>query len=99
MVCAAVEASRLRLRPIVMTSLVFTLGIVPLVIAKGLSSDTQNALGTGLFGGMISATILAVLGACLRRDLLSGKHIRNCRTVTTWPPCKAYLDRSIGEYR
>jgi multidrug efflux pump len=58
---AAVEASRLRLRPIVMTSLAFTLGIVPLVIAKGPSSETQNALGTGLFGGMISATLLAVL--------------------------------------
>ncbi|WAX94197.1 multidrug efflux RND transporter permease subunit [Aminobacter sp. NyZ550] len=58
---AAVEASRLRLRPIVMTSLAFTLGIVPLVVAKGPSSETQNALGTGLFGGMISATVLAVL--------------------------------------
>ncbi|NDW04496.1 multidrug efflux RND transporter permease subunit [Jiella pacifica] len=58
---AAVEAARLRLRPIVMTSLAFTLGIVPLVIAKGPSSETQNALGTGLFGGMISATVLAVL--------------------------------------
>ena len=58
---AAVEAARLRLRPIVMTSLAFTLGIVPLVIAKGPSSETQNALGTGLFGGMISATVLAVI--------------------------------------
>lgn len=58
---ATVEAARLRLRPIVMTSLAFTLGIVPLVIAKGPSSETQNALGTGLFGGMISATVLAVL--------------------------------------
>lgn len=58
---AAIEASRLRLRPIVMTSLAFTLGIVPLVIASGPSSETQNALGTGLFGGMISSTILAVL--------------------------------------
>ncbi|ORE91880.1 multidrug efflux RND transporter permease subunit [Aurantimonas sp. 22II-16-19i] len=58
---AAVEAARLRLRPIVMTSLAFTLGIVPLVIARGPSSETQNALGTGLFGGMISATVLAVL--------------------------------------
>lgn len=58
---AAVEAARLRLRPIVMTSLAFTLGIVPLVVAKGPSSETQNALGTGLFGGMISATVLAVL--------------------------------------
>ncbi len=42
-------------------SLAFTLGIVPLVIAKGASSETQNAIGTGLFGGMISATVLAVL--------------------------------------
>ena len=58
---AVVTASRLRLRPIVMTSLAFTLGIVPLVIAKGASSETQNAIGTGLFGGMISATVLAVL--------------------------------------
>lgn len=44
-----------------MTSLAFTLGIVPLVIATGPSSETQTALGTGLFGGMISATVLAVL--------------------------------------
>ncbi|RUM25841.1 multidrug efflux RND transporter permease subunit [Rhizobium vallis] len=58
---AVVEASRLRLRPIVMTSLAFTLGIVPMVIAKGASSETQNAIGTGLMGGMISATVLAVL--------------------------------------
>lgn len=58
---AVIAASRLRLRPIVMTSLAFTLGIVPLVIAKGASSETQNAIGTGLFGGMISATVLAVL--------------------------------------
>lgn len=58
---AVIAAARLRLRPIVMTSLAFTLGIVPLVIAKGASSETQNAIGTGLFGGMISATVLAVL--------------------------------------
>ncbi len=55
-----VEAARLRLRPIVMTSLAFTLGVVPLVIASGPSSETQNAIGTGLFGGMISGTVLAV---------------------------------------
>ncbi|GEO83357.1 MULTISPECIES: multidrug efflux RND transporter permease subunit [Alphaproteobacteria] len=57
---AVVEAARLRLRPIVMTSLAFTLGVVPLVIASGPSSETQNAIGTGLFGGMISGTVLAV---------------------------------------
>lgn len=58
---AIVEAARLRLRPIVMTSLAFTLGVVPLVIASGASSETQNAIGTGLFGGMISGTVLAVI--------------------------------------
>lgn len=58
---AIVEAARLRLRPIVMTSLAFTLGIVPLVIASGAASETQNAIGTGLFGGMISGTVLAVI--------------------------------------
>lgn len=58
---AVVDAARLRLRPIVMTSLAFTLGVVPLVIASGASSETQNAIGTGLFGGMISGTVLAVL--------------------------------------
>ncbi|MQT14856.1 multidrug efflux RND transporter permease subunit [Segnochrobactrum spirostomi] len=58
---ATIEAARLRLRPIFMTSLAFTLGILPLVIAKGPSSETQNALGTGLFGGMISATLLGVV--------------------------------------
>lgn len=57
---ATIEASRLRLRPIVMTSLAFTLGVVPLMIATGASSETQNAIGTGVFGGMISATILAI---------------------------------------
>lgn len=58
---AVVEAARLRLRPIVMTSLAFALGVVPLVIASGASSETQNAIGTGLFGGMISGTVLAVI--------------------------------------
>lgn len=43
-----------------MTSLAFALGVVPLTIAHGASSETQHAIGTGVFGGMVSATILAV---------------------------------------
>nr|WP_316626881.1 multidrug efflux RND transporter permease subunit [uncultured Brevundimonas sp.] len=58
---AAVEAARLRLRPIIMTSLAFTLGVVPLVIASGASSATQHAIGTGVFGGMITGTFLAII--------------------------------------
>ncbi|WGS43258.1 multidrug efflux RND transporter permease subunit [Burkholderia sp. JSH-S8] len=57
---AAVEASRLRLRPILMTSLAFGLGVVPLMIATGASAETQHAIGTGVFGGMVTATMLAI---------------------------------------
>lgn len=57
---AAVEASRLRLRPILMTSLAFALGVLPLMLASGASAETQHAIGTGVFGGMVTATLLAV---------------------------------------
>ncbi|SIT84754.1 efflux RND transporter permease subunit [Pontibaca methylaminivorans] len=57
---AAVHAARLRFRPILMTSLAFTLGVVPLAIATGPSAASQNAIGTGVIGGMIAATILAI---------------------------------------
>lgn len=57
---AAVEAAKVRLRPILMTSLAFTLGIVPLMIAAGASAETQHAIGTGVFGGMITGTVLAI---------------------------------------
>jgi len=57
---AALEAAHLRFRPIVMTSMAFTLGVVPLFLASGASSASQRAIGTGVIGGMISGTILAV---------------------------------------
>ncbi|NOJ99675.1 multidrug efflux RND transporter permease subunit, partial [Corallococcus coralloides] len=56
---AALEAAHLRFRPIVMTSLAFTLGVVPLFIATGASSASQRAIGTGVIGGMITGTVLA----------------------------------------
>ena len=58
---AALEAAHLRFRPIIMTSLAFTLGVTPLAIATGAGSAAQRAIGIGVVGGMISATILAVL--------------------------------------
>ncbi|MDR6672530.1 multidrug efflux RND transporter permease subunit [Xanthomonas sp. 1678] len=57
---AVVNAARLRLRPILMTSLAFALGVVPLMLASGASAETQHAIGTGVFGGMVSGTLLAV---------------------------------------
>ena len=57
---AAIEASRLRFRPILMTSFAFILGVVPLVIADGAGAAGQRALGTAVFGGMIASTVLAV---------------------------------------
>jgi multidrug efflux pump len=61
MVEATLEALRLRFRPIVMTSLAFILGVLPLAVSSGAGSGAQNALGTGVIGGMITATVLAVL--------------------------------------
>jgi multidrug efflux pump subunit AcrB len=58
---AAVEAARLRLRPIVMTSLAFILGVLPLVIAIGAGAELRQALGTTVFSGMIGVTIFGLL--------------------------------------
>lgn len=57
---AAVEAYRMRLRSIIMTSLAFMLGVVPLVISRGAGSGSQHAIGTGVIGGMFTATALAI---------------------------------------
>jgi multidrug efflux pump subunit AcrB len=57
---AAVEAAHLRLRPILMTSFAFILGVFPLVVATGASSAARRSLGTVVFGGMLTATLLAI---------------------------------------
>ena len=57
---AAIEAAHLRLRPILMTSLAFILGVLPLVLASGASSGARRSLGTAVFSGMLTATLLAI---------------------------------------
>jgi len=57
---AALHAARLRLRPILMTSFAFILGVVPLVVATGASAAARRSLGTAVFGGMLAATLLAI---------------------------------------
>ena len=57
---ATLEAVRIRLRPILMTSLAFILGVLPLVISSGAGSGSQHSVGTGVMGGMIAATVLGI---------------------------------------
>ena len=57
---AAVEAARLRLRPILMTSFAFILGVVPLVVAKGAGAEMRQVLGTAVFSGMIGVTLFGI---------------------------------------
>ena len=57
---AAVEACRMRLRPIIMTSLAFILGVVPLAISSGAGAGSKHAIGTGVIGGMLTAAVLAI---------------------------------------
>jgi multidrug efflux pump subunit AcrB len=57
---AALEAAHLRLRPILMTSFAFILGVMPLMLASGAGSAARRALGTTVFGGMNAATLLAI---------------------------------------
>ncbi|CAN4271362.1 AcrB Cation/multidrug efflux pump [Methylophilaceae bacterium] len=74
---AALEAARLRFRPIVMTSMAFVLGIVPLVVASGAGAAARQSMGTGVFGGMLLATFVATIFIPLFFTWLSGKHIRH----------------------
>jgi multidrug efflux pump len=57
---SAVEAAKLRFRPIVMTSFAFILGVVPLAIATGASANSRHSIGTGVIGGMLGATVIAI---------------------------------------
>lgn len=78
---AALEAAHLRFRPIVMTSLAFTLGVVPLFLATGAGSASQRAIGTGVVGGMLTGTVLAVIFVpvffVVVRSIFKGSHRQN----------------------
>ena len=71
-VAAALEGARLRLRPIIMTSVAFIAGVVPLAIAGGAGANGRKAIGTGVMGGMVSATILAIFFVPLFFVLVKG---------------------------
>lgn len=79
---AAVEAARIRLRPILMTSLAFILGVLPLAISNGAGSGAQNAIGVGVIGGMASATFLAIFFVPLFFVLILGRFGKQNGLVT-----------------
>ncbi len=73
---AALAAAKLRFRPIIMTSMAFVLGIVPLAFATGAGAAARRSMGTGVLGGMILATFIATIFIPLFFTWLSGKHVR-----------------------
>jgi len=77
LLAATLEAAKLRLRPIIMTSLAFGFGILPLATASGAGSGAQKAIGTGVLGGMVTSTLLVIVFAPLFYVLVS--HVMNKR--------------------
>ena len=61
LLAATIEACRIRFRPILMTSIAFILGVLPLAISTGAGANSRHAIGTGVMGGMVGATVLGVL--------------------------------------
>lgn len=77
---AALEAARLRFRPILMTSLAFILGVMPLAFSVGAGAGARRSVGTGVMGGMMAATFLAIFFVPMFFKLLSDRHLREQRS-------------------
>ncbi len=77
---AAVEAARLRFRPILMTSLAFIFGVLPLALSTGAGAGARHAVGTGVVGGMIAATFLAIFFVPLFFRLITDRRFREPRS-------------------
>jgi multidrug efflux pump subunit AcrB len=78
---AAVEAARLRFRPILMTSLAFILGVLPLVFASGAGAGARHSAGTGVMGGMMAATFLAIFFVPMFYKLFTDRHLTEKRST------------------
>ncbi|HTO44575.1 MAG TPA: efflux RND transporter permease subunit [Burkholderiales bacterium] len=92
---AAVEAARLRLRPILMTSMAFVLGVLPLALANGAGSASENAVGTGVIGGMLTATFLAPFLIPMFYVVVSEKLAREKRIAPAAAPVRPPAPSSI----
>jgi len=79
---AALEAARLRFRPILMTSLAFILGVLPLAISSGAGAGARQSVGTGVMGGMLAATFLAIFFVPLFFKLVTDRHLTEKRSTS-----------------
>jgi multidrug efflux pump subunit AcrB len=93
---AAVEAAHMRMRPIVMTSMAFVLGVLPLALANGAGSASQNAIGTGVIGGMLSATFVATFMIPMFYVVVSNKLGKAKRPAAKAVPSTVAADLSTG---
>src|SRR2546427_9161751 len=87
---AAIEASRLRFRPILMTSLAFILGVLPLAISTGAGAGARHSTGTGVMGGMLAATFLAIFFVPLFFRLITERKLSEPRPAAA---LRAEIDR------
>ena len=85
LMAATVEAARQRLRPIIMTSMAFILGVLPLALSTGAGAGARNAVGTGVIGGMLAATILAIFFVPLFFMIIVRAFSKNRRTIGNSP--------------
>ena len=85
LMAATVEAARQRLRPIIMTSMAFILGVLPLALSTGAGAGARNAVGTGVIGGMLAATILAIFFVPLFFMIIVRIFSKNRRTIGNSP--------------
>ncbi len=90
---AAVEAARLRFRPILMTSLAFIFGVMPLALSSGAGAGARRSVGTGVMGGMIAATFLAIFFVPMFFKLLAARRLREKRSTAE---IKEEIERSRG---
>jgi multidrug efflux pump subunit AcrB len=78
---AALEAARLRFRPIIMTSLAFIFGVLPLAISTGAGAGARHSVGTGVMGGMLAATFLAIFFVPMFYKLITARRLREPRST------------------
>ena len=96
---AAIEAAKLRFRPIIMTSMAFILGVMPLVVATGAGAASRHSIGTGVFGGMLAATFLAIFFVPLFFVLIRKFSHRITKLPTPKPPVEPAESEQKEEFQ